>query len=78
MSDSRITWRFVRESKFPAMVAKARAVGLNTDGWRLGDEVTPILHAGVRRCDWSTAAGCADYMQAWIDAFDELAIQRGN
>lgn len=75
---SRVTWKWVRESKFPALVAMARRAGLDPSGWTLTNQDTPRLVLGEGPqfcCHWSTARECADYMQAWIDALSIVAAQ---
>lgn len=79
MARVRATWKFVRESKFPALVAMAKEAGLSDpDAWHLTDDDVPILVAGSwqRFCQWSTARECVDYLQAWIDALAVVAGDR--
>lgn len=76
--DKRITWKWVRESKFPALVSMAVQAGLDPRGWELTHGDTPILvvNHGMQRCSWSTPRECADYFQAWIDCLSLVAMER--
>lgn len=78
MGEQRVTWKWVRESKFPALVSMARRAGLDPSDWRLTDQDTPILVVtnGAQYCAWSTARECADYLQAWIDALSIVEMAR--
>jgi hypothetical protein len=69
-----VTWRHVREATFPSTMRMAAEAGMDTTGWRLTDDEVPFvtLTGGSRYCAWSTARGCAEYLQAWTDL---LAVQ---
>lgn len=73
----RVTWKFVRETAFPAAVSMAREAGLDTEGWHLTDGDVPVLVTGdfKRHCRWSTARECAAYLQAWTDALAVVAAE---
>ncbi len=74
-----VTWKWVFDSKLPALVAMAKRAGIaGADSWHLTSNDVPILVTanGAQHCDWSTARECANYLQAWIDALSVVVLVR--
>lgn len=71
----RVTWQYVQDTKLPALRRMAWRAGVpRSEEWCLRWGDVPVLVVDGRVfCEWTTARGCSEYMQAWINALSVVA-----